>query len=722
MLRFGNSCRSWTGVTFVVAITFVQQLQLLLAYHISSTRVDLHEHKISSNNDTAYVREIMRLAKAAEMGNYMKPEVDACDDFFAYACGNWAKINPAGFVIPRQTNFFQLLTKSYNQKQLKILQEAEQKSDSEPIKIVKRFFNACMNLPNPKEKRQYEFKLRQILQDFGEMPALWPDGAWAASDFNWQRTIAQIQKKYGLDILLSIYIRPDFTNKTINKLFLRQPAFRLQTESMYTSETTKFHRENYKQEIKNNLIIQLKVEEEKAERVAAEILEIETALAAGILDRKLGKTFKSMTTLRTLSELNEAYNNTFDFKQFIETSLNQTFNDTLYEYMPAYQENLFEVVRSTTPERLANYIMYQLIHNFLMKTNEKVAVREGKCFEKTKFFFTKILDNTIFHKYNSKNTINDINLIWSQIKTIFKAELESEKLGWISLMTRKLALEKLDAMKLEINSYENINLTEEYATLNIDSNDYVENVEQLLIFHSKRVVKSLHEIGKPFESPQILSFSSAYIATHNIIKIPVSLLQPNYLWSDHYPQALKFGTLGYLVAHELIHGFDDMGRNFDVNGNEIGWWDANSTEAFNERKACFKDQYARYRYGGKYLPENELQAENIADNGAVKIAFSAYTNWLTSAFDNVPQDMVEPEIELLPNMNYTNKQLFFISFAQFWCNDVNKLLKDEEPLVDVHAPAMFRVIGSLANFAEFSNEFHCGQGTTMNPENRCEIY
>jgi len=180
---------------------------------------------------------------------------------------------------------------------------------------------------------------------------------------------------------------------------------------------------------------------------------------------------------------------------------------------------------------------------------------------------------------------------------------------------------------------------------------------------------------------------------------------------------LMFGTLGYLVGHELLHGFDDLGRDFDISGIERNWWDSNSTIAFEERKECFKDQYARYRFGGKYLPKSEFQSENIADNGGLHLTYGAYMDWLKNTNASNKTDA-----EVLPNMPYTNRQLFFIGFGQFWCDDVNEHFKDKVALTDDHSPAMFRVIGTLANFDEFSKEFKCLKGSTMNPEKKCLMF
>ncbi|XP_036323078.1 neprilysin-1-like isoform X1 [Rhagoletis pomonella] len=701
-------------------------LHLLLCVHDSQPasvpQVQLYEQKISQSNDTVYVRDVMRQAKAAEMRNYMQPEVDACDDFFQYACGNWAKINPTDARNVLETNFFALLVSTYNQKQLKVLTEAAHADDDAVTVQLKTFFDACRQLDD-KQRERYKLKLWEVAEEFGQMPALMPEGTWEAGEFDWLATIARIQHKYGLDIILQLGMREDFVNKTVSKLFIGQPTLALQSRAMYKSQATKWHRDKYQEEIEQSLQKYLGIKEEVAKKTAREILYFESRLADGIMDRRLGKTLRSMAVLRTIDEMLAAYEGAIDVRAYMNISLGEALSDTFYEYHVEYQRNLVQMLKEIPKEQVANYVIYQLLKTFFFDYEATNSAKEKLCLDKTKLYFAKVLDNIIYRKYNSGSTVVDINLIWLKIREIFQEELESDSLKWISAMTRKVALEKLAAMRLEINSYETSKFAEEFKELALSHTDYIENIKQVLIHKTKQGLANLRQVPKPMEMPVALSISPAYIGKENLIKIPVMLLQPNFLWSDHYPHALKFATLGYLVAHELIHGFDDMGRNFDANGTEQSWWDNNSTEAFNERKKCFKRQYSLYRYNGKYLPPSELQAENIADNGGIQLAYSAYQKWLASLNDTALVGRKQLlALETLPNLNFTNHQLFFLAFAQYWCNDVDERYRDKVSLISIHAPAKYRVIGSLANFQSFAEKFQCASGTNMNPKRKCKIY
>ncbi|XP_037929256.1 endothelin-converting enzyme homolog, partial [Teleopsis dalmanni] len=330
----------------------------------------------------------------------------------------------------------------------------------------------------------------------------------------------------------------------------------------------------------------------------------------------------------------------------------------------------------------------------------------------------KVLDNMIYRKYNTKTTEMDVKLVWNKLKNIYRSKLLSTELSWIDLDTRKSAIEKLDAMKLEINSYTKDDFAKEFANLTINGEDYVENIKNMLNWSASQLLIKLREPPKPMEAGELLSYTPANIIIENTIKVPVSLLQPYYLWAAIYPNALKFGTLGTLVGHEMVHGFDDTGRRYDKDGNSRDWWDELSTKIFTAKTKCFSNQYSKYIYGGRYLPESTAQSENIADNGGIRLAYEAYLNW----YEDAVRSGQNLEFETLPTLNYTSKQLFFITYAQLWCSDSHPKIRDLQTSTDSHVPSMFRVIGPLSNMVEFSKEFNCELDSQMHPSNKCAIY
>lgn len=177
---------------------------------------------------------------------------------------------------------------------------------------------------------------------------------------------------------------------------------------------------------------------------------------------------------------------------------------------------------------------------------------------------------------------------------------------------------------------------------------------------------------------------------------------------------LNFGAIGFVIGHEITHGFDDRGRQFDKDGNNKNWWDHQTDLNFRNRTQCMVDQYNNYT-----VPENGLsvngvntQGENIADNGGLKEAFLAYKKWV--------QDH-EAE-KSLPGLEYSPDQLFWISAANVWCGKYRNEVLKLRVMVGSHSPPMFRVIGPMSNIQEFSDSFNCPRGSNMNPVKKCAVW
>ncbi|XP_060581147.1 neprilysin-2-like [Ruditapes philippinarum] len=178
---------------------------------------------------------------------------------------------------------------------------------------------------------------------------------------------------------------------------------------------------------------------------------------------------------------------------------------------------------------------------------------------------------------------------------------------------------------------------------------------------------------------------------------------------------MNYGGIGSVIGHELTHGFDDQGRQFDKDGNLRQWWDDSVIEKFKEKSQCLIDQYSKFYEPVSGLNVNGIntQGENIADNGGVKQSYMAYRKWVEQRGSEEPT---------LPGLNFTNNQLFFINWAQVWCDNTRKQSFINLITTGVHSPERFRVIGSLQNFQNFADEFGCRKNSVMNPETKCSVW
>ncbi|MCP9265095.1 hypothetical protein DINM_020296 [Dirofilaria immitis] len=192
--------------------------------------------------------------------------------------------------------------------------------------------------------------------------------------------------------------------------------------------------------------------------------------------------------------------------------------------------------------------------------------------------------------------------------------------------------------------------------------------------------------------------------------------------NEYYKRAANYGAIGTVMGHELTHGFDDDGSLYDMNGNLNNWWSDESYKNFKNKAQCFIEQYGSYKVPNTDFKVNGklTLGENIADNGGIKQSFRAYRNYMRQIGHSGDSGHFKSH---LPGIsNFTNDQLFFLSFAQVWCSHQTKEAQIKQVLTNEHSPAMYRVNGALSNLPEFSKTFNCPSGSLLNPRKRCSVW
>lgn len=174
-------------------------------------------------------------------------------------------------------------------------------------------------------------------------------------------------------------------------------------------------------------------------------------------------------------------------------------------------------------------------------------------------------------------------------------------------------------------------------------------------------------------------------------------------------------TTGYVIGHELIHGFDDLGRLYDKDGNLHDWWHQSTKKAFDIKKKCMIEQFGNYTDKSTNMSLNGVngQGENIADTAGIKLAYRAYRSAV---------EKFKIKEQPLPGLPFTPEQLFWIFSAQTWCSVERLEVKKVLILTDNHALSPFRVIGTLSNSREFAKDFSCSPQSAMNPVKKCEVW
>jgi putative endopeptidase len=286
-------------------------------------------------------------------------------------------------------------------------------------------------------------------------------------------------------------------------------------------------------------------------------------------------------------------------------------------------------------------------------------------------------------------------------------EREIQTLPWMSAATKKQALLKLHGINNKIGYPDK---WRDYSSVEVKRDDLVGNVERTVAFESHR---DLAKIGKPVDrtewqmSPPTVN--AYYDPQMNDINFPAGVLQPP-LFDPKMDDAPNFGNTGATIGHELTHGFDDEGRQFDAKGNLHDWWTKTDAAEFQKRADCVSDQYSQYTVVDEVKINGKLtMGEDIADLGGT---FIAYLAWKAATKGQ----------DLTPIEGFTPDQRFFIGMAQWACSNERPENLRANAITDPHSPGEYRINGVVSNMPEFRSAFACKVGQPMVREKACKVW
>lgn len=285
-------------------------------------------------------------------------------------------------------------------------------------------------------------------------------------------------------------------------------------------------------------------------------------------------------------------------------------------------------------------------------------------------------------------------------------------LEWMDEPTKQEALKKLAAFTVKIGYPDK---WRDYSMLKIDRGPYVLNAERAATFEVDRELK---KIGKPVDRSEWgmtpPTVNAYYNPNLNEIVFPAGILQPPF-FDPKADEAVNYGGMGAVIGHEMTHGFDDQGRQYDAAGNLRDWWSKESAEKFAARSKGIVAQYSAYEpLPGLHINGQLTEGENIADLGGVKVAYAAFQKALAK----------HPEEAGKKIDGFTPEQRFFLAYAQVW--RANQRPEDLKLRLntDPHSPGRFRTIGPLSNLPEFAKAFNLPDNCPMvrPPDERVNIW
>jgi len=388
---------------------------------------------------------------------------------------------------------------------------------------------------------------------------------------------------------------------------------------------------------------------------------------------------------------------------------------------PYFYQALSEKLGNHTAEYWVPYLRMHLIYNlspllseqYLNATFQLDADLEGmearpprwkKCVGAVKHALPGLSDELYTQKLFPAKAKKDAEVMMTQLRDAFVDNLKG--VSWMDESTKKAALEKAESIEFNIGAPKN-----QPAYLDgypVTATSYFNN--SMLAYHFRMIFK-MSKLGKPVDrhewSMRASTVNAYYDNGVTALFVPAAVLQPPF-FSDKYPAARNFGGIGAVMGHEFTHGFDNTGRKFDAHSKLHEWWKKPVVRKFQDNSHCIEKLYDSFEIADEAVDGNGTLGENIADMGGLKISLRAWENLHTKTEGTVP--------------SAKEQRLFFVAFAQNWCDKNRYKAEQQTVLTDEHSPNLFRVNGPVSQSEDFAKTFGCPAGAPMNPTSKCVLW
>jgi putative endopeptidase len=651
--------------------------------------------------------ETVKLADVGLEPASLDRSVDPCVDFYEFACGGWEKATQIPQDRARWGRFSEieergkLATKT-------LLDDDLKAAASDPLaKKLGDFYASCMDT-NAIEKAGLT-SIKPLL-----------DKTRNVKDVkSWQAAVIALHKA-GIDVAFNIGSGPDFKESTKVVTQLDSGGLGLPDRDYYLKPEFKDKVTAYHDHVAKMLALG-GTPEAKATAAADDVVAIETDLA-GVTKTRVEARDPTASYNPTDAAALAKQVKSVDWKRYFQ-ALDFTPSQKIISGTPKFLDALDDLVtKKYKPAQWSNYLTYHLLEDAafgLPKAfdDEAFALKKAltgqpaqperfkRCIDATSGSLGELLGQQYVAKYfppAAKQTA--VSLVDALVASLGN---NLHGLDWMSDATKPLAEEKRTKIVRMVG------YTDKWRVYNFDvkRGDFAGNQLRASSFEQHR---QLAKSGKPVDRSEWLmnsyTVNAYYNPTANNTALPAGILQPPFFGPDR-SIAANLGGIGMVIGHELTHGFDDQGAQFDSDGNLKNWWQESDKTKFDAKGKCVADQYSTFEAMPKGFVNGKLTlGENIADLGGVKLAFHAYRNLRKDA----PKEQVAD--------GFTEDQQFFLAVGQAWCSKDRPEEVQRRLTVDPHSPPKFRVYGSLRNLPEFAKAFSCAAGTPMNPAKSCQVW
>jgi putative endopeptidase len=638
----------------------------------------------------------------------MDRSIDPCTDFFAYSCGGWIKRNP----IPPDQSTWDTYSKMQDENLARLRNILEAASAQGP------------------QRNSVDQKIGDYYASCTDEKAI--DAKGAAPLKPSLEQIAKIKTKAELadvaasmiddNVLFRFESIQDFRDANQVIANADQGGLGLPDRDYYTKDDAK------SVELRNQYLAHVQKmfellgdKPETSAAAAHAVMRIETALARGSMTRVERRDPKALDHKMTKTEL-EGVSPEFQWSAYF-AKVGMPSLPSLNVSSPNFFKAMNEELQKEGLADWKIYLRWHLVHadasqlstpfvneNFAfygktLRGQQELQPRWKRCTRAVDEYLGEDLGQAYVQKYFSPEAKQKALKIVKEIQAAMEQDVNG--LQWMSPATKQQALAKLHGMANKIGYPDK---WRDYSKLEIVRGDELGNVERARKFEFDR---QLAKIGKPVDRGEWgmtpPTVNAYYDPQMNDINFPAGVLQPP-AFDPNSDAAPNYGDTGGTIGHELTHGFDDEGRQFDAQGNLRDWWTDEDGKEFVKRASCISDQYSTYTIIDDIKINGKLTlGEDVADLGGLILAYMAWKD------DSMGQTL-EPIDGLTPD------QRFFVGYGQSWCGQTRDETKRLRATVDPHSPEKYRTNGVVSNLPQFQEAFHCKAGSPMVNQNRCSVW
>lgn len=624
------------------------------------------------------------------------------EDFYQYACGGWMKANP---LQPQYSRYGQFDAMAENNKeQLKELIQGLAKQENLEGSVAQKVND--LYLLGLDSERLNEEGATPIKADLDKINS--------AKKEDLMNVIAWLHAEGLASPFFNEGVDADLMNSDANALYFMESGIGLGERDYYLeNDSNSVKIRNAYVDFVKKIFTLSGYTPEQAESAAANVMKIETSLAKVAMTREEQRDMAGQYNPRTYEQLKKDYPN-IGWDILLEALSLKDVKNVIVGQPRSFAE-VNNLLGSLNEQEIKDYLACCYIRSAasylsddyvdakfelfgkVMSGKEENEPRWKRALSVPNGLLGMAVGQLYVEKYFAGESKSKMLALVDNLKTALGEHIEN--LTWMTDSTKQNAIVKLNSFKVKIGYPDK---WKDYTSINVDPKEsYWTNIKKAIKWHAD---DNLAKYGKPVDKEEWLmspqTVNAYYNPTTNEICFPAGILQAPY-FDVNADDACNYGAIGVVIGHEMTHGFDDQGRNFDQNGNMVDWWTAKDSESFKSLTDILVNQFDSIEVAeGVHANGRYTLGENIADQGGLRVAYTA--------FKKTEQGQGNKQID-----GFTPDQRFYLAYANVWAGNITEQEVLRRTKTDVHSLGKWRVNATLRNIDTFFKAFDIKEGDAM---------